>query len=83
MRCAFALVTRTPCPGRLRVLCRPCLGTCTCTNEKRLSVVMPAYDGEEEDTIAEIVGMVLASPCTAELLIIDNASTQWPTRSNA
>jgi len=44
---------------------------------------MPAYDGEEEDTIAEIVGMVLASPCTAELLIIDNASTQWPTRSNA
>ncbi len=38
-----------------------------------LSVVMPAYN--EEDTIAEIVGLVLASPYTAELLIIDDASS--------
>ena len=38
-----------------------------------LSVVMPAYN--EEATIAEIVGLVLASPFTAELVIIDDAST--------
>ena len=38
-----------------------------------LSVVMPAYN--EEDTIAEIVGLVLKSPYTAELVIIDDAST--------
>jgi glycosyltransferase involved in cell wall biosynthesis len=40
---------------------------------QQLSVVMPAYN--EQDTIAEIVGLVLASPYTAELLIIDDAST--------
>ena len=41
-------------------------------NVQLLSVVMPAYN--EEDTIAEIVGQVLRSPFTAELLIIDDAS---------
>lgn len=34
---------------------------------------MPAYN--EESTIAEIIGMVLASPFTAELLVVDDAST--------
>jgi glycosyltransferase involved in cell wall biosynthesis len=42
-------------------------------NVQRLSVVMPAYN--EEDTIAEIVGLVLQSPYTAELLIIDDYSS--------
>jgi glycosyltransferase involved in cell wall biosynthesis len=42
-------------------------------NVQRLSVVMPAYN--EEDTIAEIVGLVLQSPYTAELLIIDDCSS--------
>ena len=42
-------------------------------NVRVLSVVMPAYN--EEATIAEIVGLVLASPFTAELVIIDDAST--------
>ncbi len=41
-------------------------------NQRVLSVVMPAYN--EEDTIAEIIGLVLASPFTAELVIIDDAS---------
>ena len=41
-------------------------------DQRVLSVVMPAYN--EEDTIAEIVGLVLASPYTAELVIIDDAS---------
>lgn len=41
-------------------------------NVQQLTVVMPAYN--EQDTIAEIVGLVLASPYTAELLIIDDAS---------
>jgi glycosyltransferase involved in cell wall biosynthesis len=40
---------------------------------RQLSVVMPAYN--EEDTIEAIVKLVLASPFTAELLIIDDAST--------
>jgi len=38
-----------------------------------LSVVMPAYN--EEATIEAIVALVLASPFTAELIIIDDAST--------
>ncbi|MCU1393885.1 MAG: hypothetical protein JWM34_2313 [Ilumatobacteraceae bacterium] len=38
-----------------------------------LSVVMPAYN--EEETIAEIAGVVLQSPFTGELLIIDDASS--------
>lgn len=41
--------------------------------ERQLSVVMPAYN--EQDTIEEIVGLVLASPYTAELLIIDDCSS--------
>src|SRR5258706_15271811 len=43
------------------------------TPVRQLSVVMPAFN--EQGSIAEIVGMVLASPYTAELLIIDDAST--------
>jgi len=39
---------------------------------KRLSVVMPAYN--EESSIAEIIGLVLQSPYTAELLVIDDCS---------
>jgi glycosyltransferase involved in cell wall biosynthesis len=39
----------------------------------RLSVVMPCYN--EAGTISEIVKRVLASPHTAELLIIDDGST--------
>lgn len=38
-----------------------------------LSVVMPCYN--EEDTIEQIVERVLASPYTAELVIVDDAST--------
>jgi len=38
-----------------------------------LSVVMPAYN--EEDTIEEIIGLVLHSPYTAELLVVDDCST--------
>jgi len=38
-----------------------------------LSVVMPAFN--EEDTIAEIIGLVLQSPYTAELLVVDDCST--------
>jgi glycosyltransferase involved in cell wall biosynthesis len=38
-----------------------------------LSVVMPCYD--ESATIAEIVDRVLASPLTAELIIVDDGST--------
>ena len=41
--------------------------------QRVLSVVMPAYN--EQDTIAEIVELVLASPFTAELVVIDDAST--------
>ena len=40
---------------------------------QQLSVVMPAFN--EQATIAEIIDLVLASPYTAELLIIDDAST--------
>ena len=40
---------------------------------QRLSVVMPAYN--EESSIAEIIGLVLQSPFTAELLVIDDCST--------
>ena len=39
----------------------------------RLSVVMPCYN--ETATIEEIVGRVLASPHTAELIIVDDGST--------
>jgi len=39
---------------------------------QRLSVVMPAYN--EESSIAEIIGLVLQSPYTAELLVIDDCS---------
>jgi len=39
---------------------------------QRLSVVMPAYN--EENSIAEIIGLVLDSPYTAELLVIDDCS---------
>lgn len=39
----------------------------------RLSVVMPCYN--ETATIEEIVGRVLASPHTAELVIVDDGST--------
>jgi len=38
-----------------------------------LSVVMPAYN--EEATIAEIISQVLASPYTAELVVVDDASS--------
>ena len=38
-----------------------------------LSVVMPAYN--EQATIVEILSRVLASPYTAEVLVIDDAST--------
>jgi glycosyltransferase involved in cell wall biosynthesis len=41
--------------------------------ERCLSVVMPAFN--ESATIAEIVGQVLASPFTAELVVVDDAST--------
>jgi len=43
------------------------------TTSPRLSVVMPCYN--EAATIGEIVKRVLASPHTAELLIIDDGST--------
>ena len=43
------------------------------TNICSLTVVMPAYN--EEATIEQIIGMVLASPYTAELLVIDDCST--------
>jgi glycosyltransferase involved in cell wall biosynthesis len=39
----------------------------------RLSVVMPCYN--ERDTICDVVQAVLASPYTAELLIVDDGST--------
>ncbi|HRE02223.1 MAG TPA: glycosyltransferase family 2 protein [Ilumatobacteraceae bacterium] len=39
----------------------------------QLSVVMPAYN--EQATIAEIIGAVLASPYTAELIVVDDSST--------
>jgi len=39
---------------------------------QRLSVVMPAYN--EESSIAEIIALVLQSPYTAELLVIDDCS---------
>jgi glycosyltransferase involved in cell wall biosynthesis len=41
-------------------------------NARCLSVVMPAYN--EEDTIADIIALVLDSPYTAELLVIDDCS---------
>src|SRR3954469_12283469 len=41
-------------------------------NVQRLSVVMPAYN--EEGSIAEIISLVLQSPYTAELLVIDDCS---------
>ncbi len=43
------------------------------TDQRVLSVVMPAYN--EEQSIGEIVRLVLDSPYTAELLIVDDAST--------
>jgi len=43
------------------------------TIEPRLSVVMPCYN--ESATVGEIVKRVLASPHTAELLIVDDGST--------
>ncbi|MEZ5243825.1 MAG: glycosyltransferase family 2 protein [Acidimicrobiales bacterium] len=43
------------------------------TTQPRLSVVMPCYN--ESATIGEIVKRVLASPHTAELLIVDDGST--------
>lgn len=39
---------------------------------QRLSVVMPAFN--EESSIAEIISLVLQSPYTAELLVIDDCS---------
>ena len=38
-----------------------------------LSVVMPAYN--EQQTIEEIIGLVLQSPFTAELVVVDDCST--------
>jgi glycosyltransferase involved in cell wall biosynthesis len=38
-----------------------------------LSVVMPCYN--EQETVKEIVGRVLASPLVAELVVVDDAST--------
>jgi glycosyltransferase involved in cell wall biosynthesis len=43
------------------------------SNEKTLSVVMPAYN--EEATLAEIVGKVLELPHLHELIIVDDCST--------
>ena len=43
------------------------------TLQPRLSVVMPCYN--ESATIGEIVKRVLASPHTAELLVVDDGST--------
>jgi glycosyltransferase involved in cell wall biosynthesis len=45
----------------------------TTTPPSRLSVVMPCYN--ESATIGEIVKRVLASPHTAELVIVDDGST--------
>ena len=42
------------------------------TPEPCLSVVMPCYN--EKATIEEVVGSVLASPWTAELVIVDDGS---------
>ena len=42
-------------------------------SESVLSVVMPCYD--ERSTIEEVVQRVLASPYTAELIIVDDGST--------
>jgi glycosyltransferase involved in cell wall biosynthesis len=39
-------------------------------NTRQLSVVMPAYN--EEDTIAEIIARVSASPYTGELVVVDD-----------
>ncbi|HPB44667.1 MAG TPA: glycosyltransferase family 2 protein [Microthrixaceae bacterium] len=44
----------------------------TCNAPRSTSVVMPAFN--EEATIEEIVGRVLASPWTAELIIVDDGS---------
>ena len=38
-----------------------------------LSVVIPCYN--ERDTVAAVVAQVLASPCTAEVVIVDDGST--------
>ena len=43
------------------------------SEQQVLSVVMPAYN--EEATVAEIVKLVLDSPYTAELLVIDDCSS--------
>ena len=43
------------------------------TSSRCLTVVMPAFN--EERTIGEIVSLVLASPYTAELVVVDDAST--------
>ena len=43
-------------------------------NTRRLSVVMPAYD--EEATNAEMIARVLASPCTAELVVVETFELQ-------
>jgi glycosyltransferase involved in cell wall biosynthesis len=43
------------------------------SDQQCLSVVMPAYN--EERTIVEIIELVLASPYTAELIVIDDASS--------
>ena len=38
-----------------------------------LSVVIPCYN--ERDTVASVVAQVLASPWTAEIIIVDDCST--------
>lgn len=43
------------------------------THEARLSVVMPCYN--EAATVLEMVKRVLASPYTAELIVVDDRST--------
>ena len=56
-------------------LAEPGTGPAEATNPlaPRLSVVMPCYN--ESETIDEIVARVLASPHTAELVIVDDGST--------
>ena len=50
----------------LNVTPRPVVRPC-------VSVVMPIYN--EAATVAEIIGVVLSQPCVAELIIVDDAST--------
>ncbi len=52
---------------------RPPVGQTMRMSARRLSVVMPSYN--EESTIEAIVGRVMDSPVVAELVVVDDGST--------